>query len=108
MEIFPEHQEFLEDINNRTFDLMDIFKVDYIDYKFNGSTSIKKVLPVLVPELSYEGMEVEIGAAAIEQGEKMLEMEDGEERREIRKNLLAYCELDTFAMVEIYRKLLKP
>lgn len=106
IEIFPQHQSFLEDINKRTFDLMSIFTLDYVDYKFDGSTSIKKVLPIIVPKLSYKTLEgVQDGAGAIEQGEKMLLMPNSTKKDIIRKNLLKYCELDTFAMVEIYRKL---
>jgi lipopolysaccharide biosynthesis protein len=45
-------------VNNQTFDLMDIFKnMDYFHRDFNGSASIKKVLPVMT-NISYDDLEV--------------------------------------------------
>ena len=53
-------------INERIFDLMEIFsKGLYVDYRFHGSASIKKVLPVLVPNLSYADLEIGEGATAM-------------------------------------------
>src|SRR3546814_19386551 len=51
--MFPDLAEFLGELNRRTVDLMDVFKEDYVDAAFLGPTSIKKVLPVLCPELKY-------------------------------------------------------
>jgi hypothetical protein len=105
---FPEHKDFLEEINERTYDLMDIFKKDYVDAQFNGSLSIKKIQPVLVPELSYKTLDVQSGTMAVDTTERLfLEMKDEEEIRETRKALLKYCEIDTLAMVKIYEFLKK-
>jgi len=35
-------------MNNNMSDLEDVYKTDYVDYRFHGSTSIKKFLPVLL------------------------------------------------------------
>ncbi len=93
----------------RTYDLMDIFAHGhYVDHRLHGSTSIKQVQPLLVPELSYKELEIGEGATAML---KWYEMVFGdlpvEERSSIRQNLLAYCKLDTWAMVQIWRKLIK-
>ncbi|ADM09275.1 hypothetical protein PB2503_06022 [Parvularcula bermudensis HTCC2503] len=101
-ELLPAFADFLIDVNERTVDLEDAFKTSYVDARFDGSTSIKKVLPVLCPELSYEGMGVQDGASAMDAWEKMIRAE-GEEADQIAKSLLSYCELDTLAMVEIYK-----
>ncbi len=68
----PEHRDFFEDMIARTEDLMFLFdgaksypQGSYIDWRFMGSASIKKVLPVMVPELSYDGLHVNNGSAAI-------------------------------------------
>lgn len=100
----PMYAEELLAVNERVFDLMDIFKDGlYVDYRFHGSASIKKVLPVLVPELSYDGMEIGEGATAMT---KWWEMVNGSSNKDqIAENLLIYCELDTWAMVEIWKKL---
>ena len=99
---FPDEAEFIKDVNDRMVDLEDIFKSDYVDIKFNGSTSIKKVLPVLCPDLGYSGLDVQDGAAAMEAWHKMITASEVESEV-IAMALLEYCRLDTYAMVEIYR-----
>jgi CRISPR/Cas system-associated exonuclease Cas4 (RecB family) len=101
-ELLPELADFLIDVNERTVDLEDIFKNSYVDARFDGSTSIKKVLPVICPDLSYQGMDVQDGASAMDAWEKMIRAERDESDK-IAKALLSYCELDTLAMVEIYK-----
>jgi len=104
-ELHPEHAEFLEGMNDRMFDLMTIFSKNYyVDAAFKGSASIKNVLPVLVPELSYEALGIQKGDQAVERWEKMIDPEtSADEKAQIAKDLLEYCGLDTMAMVEIYR-----
>ncbi|MBU1143660.1 MAG: DUF2779 domain-containing protein [Firmicutes bacterium] len=104
-ELHPEHAIFLEAINDRMFDLKEIFSKDYYtDAKFKGSASIKNVLPVLIPELSYKTLNVQKGDQAVERWEKMIDPETSkDEKDQIAKDLLEYCKLDTFAMVEIYQ-----
>lgn len=104
-ELHPEKTAFLEGLNARTVDLMDPFKQDYVDIRFEGSTSIKKVLPVLCPELEYDQSAVHDGTGAMEAWLKMIETADNEERSRCSAELLSYCRLDTLAMVEIYKKL---
>jgi hypothetical protein len=108
----PQFAAFMESINSRTYDLMDPFKKGYyVDYRFHGSQSIKKVLPVLVPELSYKDMEIGEGTAAMMAWYKMTHdsnsaFESGsiKIKDQIKQNLLKYCELDTLAMVEIWKQ----
>ena len=49
----PEFTSYIEYMNDHMFDLMNIFKQDYVDSNFQGSISIKKVLPVLCPEMNH-------------------------------------------------------
>ena len=103
----PKFSDFLNFMNMHMFDLMTIFKTNYVDYRFNGSTSIKKVLPVLCPQFSYSDLEVQDGTMALDIWGRMVSDPDFRgDRDTTRKNLLAYCKLDTLAMVEIYKKLL--
>jgi hypothetical protein len=108
-ELHPEHAEFLESLNDRMFDLMTVFSKNmYVDAQFKGSASIKNVLPVLVPELTYKALGIQKGDQAVERWEKMINTNTSqEEKDQIAKDLLEYCKLDTFAMVEIYRFLRK-
>ena len=100
--LFPEKEGFLENINERMVDLEDVFKSAYVDARFDGSTSIKKVLPVICPQLNYTDLELQDGSMAMEAWERMINARP-EEAERIADNLLKYCERDTFAMVGIYR-----
>jgi hypothetical protein len=104
--MFPDRAAFLNDLNGRLTDLEDVFKTAYVDARFDGSTSIKKVLPVICPALSYEDLDVQDGATAMESWERMVRAE-GDEADKIAAALSSYCERDTLAMVEIYRFLTK-
>lgn len=103
----PEHKEFLADLNSRIYDLMDIFKNQhYVHAGFKGKCSIKKVLPVLVPELSYSDLEIKEGASA---SQRWHDMVFGDllphEKEKIAKDLIDYCGLDTYAMYRIWKHL---
>ena len=106
-EIYPEYEEFLLNLNERTYDLEKIFKDDYRHPGFKGKTSIKKVLPILCPEFSYSELDVQSGTEAMESWHRTIfeELEESE-RAQIQKSLLEYCKLDTLAMVEIFKHLL--
>ena len=103
--LHPEGAPFLTAINQRMFDLMDVFdKQLYVDARFNGSCSIKEVLPVLVPSLSYKSLTIQEGNSASLGWYRMFDPSvTSEERATTETNLREYCKLDTFAMVEIFR-----
>ena len=100
---FPEHRKAIENRIERIRDLMVPFRQrDFYHWQFKGSYSIKKVLPVLVAGLSYEGLEIADGGAAMDAYHQMCAVKDRpEELAKLRKDLLAYCRLDTLAMVRI-------
>ena len=107
--LVPEFESFYEGINKRIIDLMIPFWEGwYVHKDFGGSASIKNVLPVLVPELSYKELEVQEGKAAQRVWmETVLDGKREEEKDKILDDLDEYCKLDTLAMVEIYKRLLK-
>lgn len=98
---------FLQSLNDRVFDLMDIFKKQYFVHKdFRGSTSIKRVLPVLAPELSYKDLEIHEGGAASQSWNRMTtENLSQAEKQKIADDLQKYCERDTYAMYVIWKHL---
>jgi len=58
----PEFTDFYEQLNERIVDLMTPFSTgSYVHKDFFGSASIKKVLPVLIPELSYKDLDIQAG-----------------------------------------------
>jgi hypothetical protein len=94
-------------INGQMRDLRDIFsKQHYVHPDFRGSTSIKDVLPVLVPELSYDGLKIKDGTTASEQWWTMTAAETiSSERAAVADALRSYCKLDTYAMYAIWKTL---
>jgi len=106
---FPEYADFLEGVNNRIFDLMDVFsKQHFVHHDFKGSSSIKYVLPVLVPEFSYKVMDIQNGlVASIRWYDAVMGVVDEEQAEKTYEDLLKYCCLDTLAMVKIYEYLTK-
>ena len=108
-DMMPEHKEAMEAINDRVVDLIIPFKKKwYDDPRFEGSASIKKVLPVLCPELSYKELGIQEGGSAQRLWmEAVLDGKRVDQKDQILADLVEYCKLDTLAMVEIYRTLRK-
>lgn len=102
---FPEHAPGLESIVDRLWDLWDIFEHHYMHPDFCGSSSLKDVLPVLVPVLRYENLEVQDGLEAQAAWNLMLKTKDRAQRNEWIRRLKAYCQMDTRATLDIYRVL---
>lgn len=105
--LHPEYADFLNALNNRICDLGEIInKGIYLHPGCKGSWSIKNVLPVMVPELTYEGMAINKGdQASMAWWNITFGGINEEEKESFIEGLEKYCELDTLAMVEIYRKL---
>ena len=102
---YPDKADFLNDLIKRTLDLEDVFKEGYVDIAFAGSTSIKKVLPVIAPELTYSGMDVASGTDAMEAWIRLIMMPNGVEKDQLREAMFKYCKLDTYAMVRIFEEM---
>ena len=104
---FPEFSPDVESITARIVDLMAPFRNrDYYVKEMCGSHSIKYVLPALVPDLSYDNLTIADGEAAMLAYAKLAKNSTAEEQEKIRQDLLAYCRLDTLAMVRIWEKLI--
>ena len=103
---FPEFADRITAIQARLFDLLPVVREHTYHPAYAGSYSIKSVLPALVPEMTYDGMEVANGQAAGVAWESLVRggLDRGEYDR-IRKALLVYCGLDTLAMVKLLDKL---
>ncbi len=104
---FPEYAPAIRSIIDRLWDQLAIFNKHYLHPDFLGSNSIKSVLPVLVPSLSYQKLGVQKGDDAQAVWETMIQMTDGLQKQKMIADLKAYCHLDTLAMVEIHRALQK-
>ena len=102
---FCRHSEALQSIISRLWDQELIFKRHYKHPEFYGSTSLKYVLPVLVPCLSYEDLDIQEGNDAQAVWEAMIKTTDEEEKSNMINDLKAYCTMDTLAMVKIHKAL---
>ena len=104
-EMLPEYKEAMEAINDRVVDLMIPFKLKwYDDPRFNGSASIKQVLPVVCPQLSYKELGIQEGGSAQRLWmEAILDETRADQKDQILSDLTEYCKMDTLAMVEIFR-----
>lgn len=106
----PEYGKRLMELLPRLWDLYAVISSNYYHPGFGKSFSIKSVLPTLVksPDLDYKKLDVQDGGQASLAYEVMIcKSTDVTEKKRIRTALTEYCKLDTFAMVELRRELLK-
>ena len=108
VEAVPELAEELQDLAARLVDLKKVVQDKVAHPDFLGSYSIKDVLTPLVPDLSYDALEVSGGMTASVEIARL--MRDGHEWEpevlaDKRAALLEYCKLDTWAMVRLVERL---
>ena len=102
----PEFAGRIKKIQSRLWDLLPVIRSHVYHPRFAGSFSLKYVLPALVPDMTYAGMEVADGTDAGLAWESLVRRGlDQSERDRIRKALLDYCGQDTLALVKLTEKL---
>ena len=104
---YPDLAEDLHKLIERLVDLLPIVQRTYYHPDMLGSWSIKNVLPTVVPHLDYASLgEVQDGNAAGTVYLRTINPEtDNAECQRLVRELLAYCKLDTLAMVELVKYL---
>jgi hypothetical protein len=105
--LFPQQAPALEAINTRMADLLVPFRSRYVYHPaMQGSASIKKVLPALVPELRYDDLAIGDGDTASHRYLKCLKnLVTEEDKRGIYADLKRYCAMDTWAEVRLIERL---
>lgn len=103
----PDKLLFLLGLNQRLYDLRDVFtRGYYLDYRFKGKTSLKNVLPVISADLDYKKLTIGKGDEASRVWYELVYLEkDVAKREEIAQNLKDYCRVDTLGMVHVYQYL---
>lgn len=103
-ERFPRLAKPLLALIERVVDLLPVARNHYYHPSQQGSWSIKAVLPALCPELNYGDLDgVQDGGMAMDAFLEALAPQTGKARKtEIEQQLLAYCALDTYAMVRLW------
>jgi len=107
-EAVPSLAGELEALDGKLVDLKPVVSNYVYHPEFGGSFSIKDVLEPLVPDCSYDGLAVNDGMVASVRIARMLFGGDGMdavERDRLRRDLLEYCKLDTWAMVRLLQRL---
>ncbi len=108
-DMFPLYRDRLLALNDRFVDLIDPFRnLGYYHPDFNGRFSIKSILPAMFPddeELDYKNLDIQGGESAMAAFANLHLIPGKAKRDETRHALLAYCHLDTLAMVKIWLKL---
>ena len=102
----PEHADALNAAIARLWDQEPIFRKEWRDHRFGSKSSIKVVLPILCPDLSYEGMNVASGTEAMAAWDAAVHGEDPHPEATFEA-LRAYCRQDTWAMVRIHQRLIE-
>ena len=107
--LFPDLEKHLMRIHDNILDLADPFsKGYYYCREMGGSFSIKAVLPALCgddPELDYKKLDIIQNGGDAMNAFATLHEQSPEDIVRIRRALLAYCKLDTLAMVRVLGKL---
>jgi hypothetical protein len=102
---YPDIAELIKSIQERIVDLMPLFEKNYRLPEMEGSFSLKKVLPAIVPELNYESLSIKDGAVASASFYNLKNERNPEKIKEVREALTLYCGMDTLSMVKIVEKL---
>jgi predicted RecB family nuclease len=104
----PELVTELAALEAKLIDLHPVVKNCVYHPDFRGSFSLKDILTPLVPELTYNDLVIVDGRVASVEIARLLFVADKipkHERDRVRKELLDYCERDTWAMVKLVERL---
>jgi len=102
----PEFSGQIKRIQSRLRDLLPVVRDHAYHPAFAGSYSLKSVLPALVPDMTYDGMDVANGQAAGLAWERLIRGSlDQAENEKITKALLDYCEQDSLALLRLLETL---
>jgi predicted RecB family nuclease len=106
----PEHAQALRQACDQVEDLLVVVRNHLYHPAFRGSFSLKTVAAALLPDLTYDGLEVTDGETASWELERLLcrpEELGTDERNALRAQLEAYCKRDTEVMVALFQLLRK-
>ncbi len=103
---FPQYQDGLLALPEQFLDLLTLVRTHFYHPGFHGSYSIKAVLPALAPDMTYSALAIQDGSVASVYFARMIAPDtQANEREQLRKALLDYCQQDTLAMVRVLQEL---
>jgi hypothetical protein len=93
-------------LQGKLIDLLPVIQQHVYHPRFAGSFSIKQVLNPMVPDLTYDDLAIVDGmVASVEIARLLFVAHKVRDRDQLRRDLLAYCERDTWAMVRLLDRL---
>jgi hypothetical protein len=102
----PAFADDLQALAAKLVDLLPIVRNHVYHPGFQGSFSLKYILSPLVPDLTYNDLAIVDGqVASVEIARLLFVAHLVEDRDQLRRDLLAYCERDTWAMVRLVDRL---
>lgn len=105
-EQFPQYAEKLHDFCKRMVDLSIPFQNGTVyDLRMRGYSSLKVLLPICDPDLTYQNLEIHDGMMAVAAWRNLCE--GNGDKKKIRQDLLSYCGLDSYSMIVVYEWLVK-
>ena len=102
---FEEYREELDSICSRMVDLSKPFEAGlYYNSKMRGHYSLKSILPVFSKDVSYLDLDIQNGLNAVF-AYRTYDDKDEEEKKEVKKAISTYCQMDTYAEYIVYHGL---
>jgi predicted RecB family nuclease len=104
----PSLDAELEALEMKLIDLHPVIQNNVFHPEFEGSFSLKYVLPALVPGMTYDDLVIVNGLVASVEIARLLFVAGripAADQQRVRKDLLAYCKRDTWATVSLLDKL---
>jgi hypothetical protein len=105
--LFPEYQEKLMDINARMKDLQTPFTSGYVyDTRMRGVWTLKRIMSMM-DEPGYSDLEITQGMDAVFQWRLLDRDDQSADRERIIEELKAYCAMDSYAAMTVFKWLKK-
>lgn len=103
---FPQYGRDLDKLCDRMVDLALPFSTANIyDNRMRGLFSLKTLVPIF-SDYSYQDLDISYGMDAVRNW-RQLDRAGSQEAQDIRKHLLEYCAMDTYAEVLVFHAILK-
>ena len=104
--LFNDLSAELDALAARMVDLQAIIRRNFYHPAFHGSLEEKTTLPVLVPDMSYDHLEIADGDSAMAAFAYLALGEySAVEMETVKRNLLEYCKHDTLGLVRMHEEL---
>ena len=101
---FPHYASDLTFIIDRLVDLAIPYRKHISTEATKRKWSLKIVMPTFLPHKTYGNLDIQDGMAAMDAYRSLAQLNDTE-KKDARQAMLAYCKLDTEAVLELYEKL---